>query len=277
MDYKRILTIQDISCFGQCSLTVALPILSACGLETCIIPSAVLSTHTGGFKNYTFKDLTDEIPKIEKHWMDESIKFDAIYTGYLGSARQIEYVLDIFKNLGKEGCVKIADPAFADNGALYAGFDGEYVREMAKVMRAADIIVPNISEACFLTGSEYKEEYTPDYIEDLFKKLKAMEIKTVILTGVGYRKDKTGVAVYDGDRTHYYEHAKIHGGSHGTGDVYASAFSGALLAGQSLTLAAKTAADYTYNCILATLDDKEHWYGVKFETALPELAAAIRG
>ena len=277
MAYKRILTIQDISCFGQCSLTVALPILSACGLETCIIPSAVLSTHTGGFKDFTFKDLTDEIPKIEEHWLKEGIKFDSIYTGYLGSVRQIDYVLDIFKRLVKEYCVKIVDPAFADNGVLYTGFDMNYVDEMKKLAAAADIVVPNISEACYLTGMEYMEEYTPVYIVELFEKLCALGCKTVILTGVGYASDKTGVAVFNGKDADYYEHTKIPKNCHGTGDIYASAFAGAYLRGKPLMEAAKIAADYTYSCIAATVDDKEHWYGVKFETVLPQLISAING
>lgn len=275
MAYKRILTIQDISCFGQCSITVALPILSACGLETCIIPSAVLSTHTGGFKNFTFKDLTEEIPKIEEHWLKENIRFDSIYTGYLGSVRQIDYVLDIFKKLGKEYCVKIADPAFADNGVLYTGFDMDYVFEMKRLCKAADIVLPNISEACFLTDSEYKEEYTKDYIFELFEKMAYMGCKTVILTGVGFTPDKTGAAVFDGGKVDYYEHAKIPTGCHGTGDVYAAAFAGAYLKDKTLFNAAQIAADYTYKCIADTVGDKEHWYGVKFEPSLADLIAEL--
>ena len=122
MSYQRILVVQDISCVGQCSLTVALPILSACGLETAILPSAVLSTHTGGdFTGYTFRDLTDDIPAICAHWQKQGIMFDALYTGYLGSARQVEMVEHIMKTLVKAGGAKIVDPAMADNGRLYAG------------------------------------------------------------------------------------------------------------------------------------------------------------
>ena len=139
MDYKRILTIQDISCFGQCSLTVALPILSACGVETVILPSAVLSTHTGGFTGFTFRDLSDDIPKISEHWQKEGIDFDAIYTGYLGSVKQIDMVTDIFNTFSaKKKCIKIVDPAMADNGKLYYGFDEVYASEMARLCRSAD-------------------------------------------------------------------------------------------------------------------------------------------
>ena len=149
---KRILTIQDISCVGQCSLTVALPILSAAGIETAILPSAVLSTHTAGFKGYTFRDLTDDMPAIAAHWKSEGIRFDAVYTGYLGSARQIAYVKQIFRDLLSDGGVRIVDPAMADNGKLYPGFDLAFAEEMKSLCAEADIILPNITEACFITG-----------------------------------------------------------------------------------------------------------------------------
>ena len=133
--YKRVLTIQDISCVGQCSLTVALPIISACGLETAVLPSAVLSTHTGGFKDFTFRDLTDDLPKILEHWKKENIQFDAFYTGYLGSAKQIAYVRDILHSVRKKESVNIIDPAMADNGRLYVGFDSAFVEAMKPLIR----------------------------------------------------------------------------------------------------------------------------------------------
>ncbi|MBO5480049.1 MAG: phosphomethylpyrimidine kinase, partial [Clostridia bacterium] len=139
---KRILTIQDISCLGQCSLTVALPIISACGIETCVLPSAVLSTHTGGFSGYTFRDLTEDMPLIEKHWQKEKITFDAIYTGYLGSAKQIDYVKSIFKTCASETAKKIVDPAMADNGKLYIGFDAAFVEKMKELCAEADVLLP---------------------------------------------------------------------------------------------------------------------------------------
>ena len=154
-DYPRVLTVQDISCFGQCSLTVALPIISVCGAETCVLPSAVLSTHTCGFSGYTFRDLTSDMPLIEKHWQKENITFDAVYTGYLGSAEQIGYVLDIAKNCLNDGGLLIVDPAMADNGKLYPGFDAAFVEEMQKLAAKADFLLPNLTEACLLTGEEY--------------------------------------------------------------------------------------------------------------------------
>ena len=275
MDYKRVLTVQDISCFGQCSLTVALPILSAAGHETVILPSAVLSTHTGGFTGFTFCDLTGEIPKITNHWSDEGIKFDAIYTGYLGSKTQIDYVKEMFNSLGKERFVKIVDPAMADNGKLYAGFDGDFVSEMKSLVFYADIILPTITEACFLTDTEYKENYDEAYIDNLIKKLTDNGAKTVIMTGVGFDSDTTGVMVYENGKKQYYKHRKVSRGSHGTGDVYASAFVGAYLKNNDIYLSAKIAADYTLACIDNTVNDDSHRYGVKFEPVLPYYIDAL--
>ena len=174
MSYPRVLTIQDISCVGQCSLTVALPVISACGVETCILPSAVLSTHTGGFKGFTFRDLTEDMPAIKDHWVSEGIKFDAIYSGYLGSKKQIDYVADIFGAVDKENTIKIVDPAMADHGKLYYGFDNEFVDAMKELCKVADFVIPNITEAALLTGSEYRTEYDREYIESLLKKFSDM-------------------------------------------------------------------------------------------------------
>ena len=269
MSYKRVLTVQDISCFGQCSLTVALPILSAAGHETVILPSAVLSTHTGGFTNFTVCDLTDEIPKITAHWQSEGIKFDAIYTGYLGSATQINYVKDMFKTLGKENLLKIVDPAMADYGKLYYGFDKAFVEEMKTLVYSADIILPNITEACLLTDTDYKETYDEDYINGIIDALVRNGAKTVILTGVSFDNGTTGVYVYENGTKRYYKHVKVSKNSHGTGDVYASAFVGALLGGKNPFDSAAIAADYTVKCIENTVDDDNHRYGVKFEPVLP--------
>jgi pyridoxine kinase len=174
MAYKRILTIQDISCVGQCSLTVALPILSACSLETAILPSAVLSTHTAGFHGFTFTDLTEEFPKIEEHWMRENISFSAVYTGYLGSVNQISYVKDIVKNCMDKDGTFIVDPAMADFGKLYPPFDKTYVEAMKQLCfdPMVKIILPNITEAAYLTDSEFREEYDEAYIKDIIAGLK---------------------------------------------------------------------------------------------------------
>ena len=275
MSYKKVLTIQDISCVGQCSLTVALPIISACGIETCVLPSAVLSTHTAGFSGYTFRDLTDDMPSIKEHWMKEGIKFDAIYTGYLGSTKQIDYVKDIFASTASEICVKIVDPAMADNGNLYPGFDEAFVEAMKELCKVADYVIPNITEACFLTGVEYKETYDRAYIDELLEKLTALGCKNIIFTGISYAEGKTGVVVLENGEYSYYEHDKLGKGCHGTGDVYASAFVGAYMRGKSAYEAAKIAADYAVECIKETAKLDNHWYGAAFEPVLGKLIAAI--
>lgn len=276
MPYKKVLTIQDISCVGQCSLTVALPILSAAGHETCILPSAVLSTHTGGFKGYTFRDLSEDIPKIAAQWREEGIAFDAIYTGYLGSAEQIEYVKNIIATLGAPGFVTVVDPAMADNGRLYTGFDADFVAEMRKLAFCADIILPNITEACLLTGIEYRESYDEAYIDSLLAALRAGGARTVILTGVSYTEDTTGIVILEGDTKSYYTHRKSPRSSHGTGDVYAAAFVGAYVGGKSAYEAAGIAGEYTLRCIENTVDDPDHWYGVKFEPVLGYYIDALK-
>ena len=260
---------QDISCVGQCSLTVALPILSAAGFETAILPSAVLSTHTAGFTGYTFRDLTEDIPGIVAHWKKEGIAFDAIYTGYLGSVRQIDLVKEMFVTLRKDAFVSIVDPAMADGGRLYPGFDAAFVEQMKTLTAGADVILPNITEACFLTDTDYREQYDEAYIVGLLAKLYTQGSKTVVLTGVGYTEDTTGVVVSGPGGVQYYRHRKLPKGSHGTGDVYASAFVGAYLRGKSAFDAAAIAADYTVRCIENTVDAPAHWYGVRFEPVLP--------
>jgi len=274
MDYKRILTIQDVSCIGQCSLTVALPVLSACGVETAVLPSAVLSTHTGGFTGYTFRDLTKDMPAIADHWEKEGLFFDAVYTGYLGSAEQIEYVIDIADRLLKDGCPLIVDPAMADNGKLYTGFDAAFVEAMKKLIDRADIILPNITEACLLTGTPYSESSDRDFIEGLLEKL-AADKRSVVLTGVGLMPGTTGAAVRENGVTSFYSHKKLDQGCHGTGDLFASAFCGALLRGISLYDAAGIAAEYVLGCIEYSAGDESHRYGVKFEPKLGELIRMI--
>ena len=275
MAYPRILTVQDISCVGQCSLTVALPVISACGVEACPIPSAVLSTHTAGFKNFTFRDLTDDMPLIKEHWISEGLQFDAIYTGYLGSAKQISYVKDLMSSVIRSGGIAVIDPAMADNGKLYLGFDEAFVEEMKKLCATADYLVPNITEASLLTGIEYKTEYDRAYIDSLLSALTAMGCKNVVLTGVSYTPATTGVVIYENGVYSYYEHEKIERGCHGTGDIYASAFIGSVMRGKSAYDAARIAADFTLLCIKETLKEPDHWYGVKFEPVLGRLIAAL--
>lgn len=276
MTYKRILTVQDISCVGQCSLTVALPIISACGVETCVLPSAVLSTHTAGFTGFTFRDLTEDIPAIHDHWVREGIVFEAIYTGYLGSTQQIDLVASLFRDVSAAGSLKIVDPAMADNGKLYSAFDDAYVQAMKGLCGQADFVVPNITEACFLTGMEFKTEYDRSYIDALISGLTALGCKNVVLTGVSYEPGKTGVVVYENRKYSYYEHDSLPNSCHGTGDIYASAFVGSLMRGKAAFEAAKIAADYTVECIKTTAKLDNHWYGAAFEPVLGQLIDMLK-
>lgn len=276
MDYKKVLTIQDISCVGQCSLTVALPIISACGIETCVLPSAVLSTHTAGFSGYTFRDLTEDMPSIREHWQKENIKFDAVYTGYLGSTKQIDYVADIFSSVINDKGLKIVDPAMADNGNLYPGFDMEFVEAMKGLCAKADYVVPNATEAAFLTGMKYKTDYDRAYIDEMIEKLISLGSENVILTGISYEAGKTGVVVFENGEYKYYEHEFLSNSCHGTGDIYASAFVGALVRGKGAYDSARIAADYTVECIKATAEEDNHWYGAKFEPVLGKLIAMLK-
>ena len=275
MTYKRILTIQDISCVGQCSLTVALPILSACGVETCVLPSAVLSTHTAGFTGFTVRDLTEDMPGIKDHWLKEGIQFDAIYTGYLGSTQQIGYVADIFAETAAEDCIKVVDPAMADNGKLYPAFDEVYVEGMKELCAKADYVLPNITEACFLAGVEYRTQYDRAYIDLLLQKLTAIGCKNIILTGVSYASGRTGIVVFENGSYAYYEHELLPNSCHGTGDIYASAFVGAFIRGKSAYDAAAIAGNYTMECIRYTATLDNHWYGAAFEPVLGKLINAL--
>ena len=270
---KRLLTIQDISCLGQCSLTVALPLISACGIETVILPSAILSTHTGGFTGYTFRDLTEDLSLIEKSWNAQGIKFDAFYTGYVCQS-QIDPILSIMRSCANDGAIKVVDPAMADGGKLYAGFADDFPQHMRRLCEEADYILPNLTEAAFLLGRKpVLEGYDQDFVEEMVRALHAIGAKNVILTGVSLDPSKLGFACYDGTETRYYFNERIPRLSHGTGDVYASVFAGALMRGRSMYDAAALAADIVCKSIIETPED--HWYGVCFEKAIPELVGRL--
>lgn len=276
---KRVVSIQDISCLGKCSLTVALPIISAMGVETCVVPTAVLSTHTGGFSGFTFHDLTQEVAPIAAHWKKEGITFDAIYTGYLGSFEQIQLVGDFFDQFGGENTLIYVDPAMADNGVLYTGFTPEFALEMGKLCGKADVIVPNLTEAAFMLGEEYVgENYDEAYIKGLLQRLTGLGCKVAVLTGVSFEKGKIGAMAYDSATGTFasYFNEELPVRFHGTGDVFASACVGALMNGKDLTGALKIAVDYTLECIRDTQNDPDaRWYGVNFESAIPMLVRSL--
>lgn len=260
---KRIIAINDISSFGKCSLTVAISILGAAGLETCALPTAVLSAHTG-FKGYTFCDLTDNILPTARHWDSMGLKFDGIYSGYLGSKEQIkcvEEIMDMF-SVG----IKVVDPVMGDDGELYDGFDKTFPQEMKKLIKRADVIVPNVTEACLLTGVAYRDEHTKEYINELIQSLQKECTATILITGINSKVDKISTAICENDKITYIENDKQRAVYSGTGDVFASTFTAALMYGFDTVGAAKLAADFVGECIEITrkLSSDRH-YGINFE------------
>jgi len=279
MKQKRLVSIQDISCFGKCSLTVALPIISAMGVETAIVPTAILSTHTGGFTGYTFNDLTEDIPKIGAHWRSIGLTFDAITTGYLGSFKQIDYVRSFISDFRHGGTTVFVDPVMGDNGKLYSGFTPEFARKMLSLCAEADYILPNLTEACIMLDEEYiAEGYDRDYILRLARKLADAGAKHVVLTGIGYEKDKLGAVCYnrEDDSCIEYYTERVPEKFHGTGDIFSSVFAGARTNGKTIYEALKIAADYTVLCIKKTLSDSDVRYGVRFEDCIPDLINMLK-
>ncbi|MDE5583539.1 MAG: pyridoxamine kinase [Ruminococcus sp.] len=275
---KKIVTIQDISCFGKCSLTVALPIISAMGIETAVIPTAVLSTHTGGFAGYTFRDLTDDIPNIANHWQNLGIKFNALYTGYLGSEKQVKIVSDFFDNFRTNENFTIVDPVLGDNGRFYDGFNENFAEKMAKLCGKADYIIPNMTEASFLLKIPYTESYDRAYIEEILRKLAGIGCKVPMLTGVRFDDSQQGAVAYNSEENKFYCSFgdNIARSVHGTGDIFASVFTGAVALGKSLQQALDIAVNFTVDCIKATQNYvDEMWYGSCFELCIPNLIKYI--
>jgi pyridoxine kinase len=268
---KKVVTMQDISCVGKCSLTVALPVISAMGIETAVLPTAVLSTHTM-FKGFTFHDLTNEIQPIMSHWKEEGFHFDAVYTGYLGSFEQLKLASALFSDFGSG--LKLVDPCMADNGALYPGFTKEFAASMAKLCAQADIICPNMTEASFLLNIPYTEEYDEAYVKDILKKLTDLGCRKAVLTGISLEKGKLGAYAYDSAANSYiaYFGSEEPEHFHGTGDIWASVLCGALVNGKSFQDAMTIACQFVAECIHLTLAEEGHnTYGVNFEQAVPYL------
>lgn len=276
---KRVIAVHDISCVGKCSLTVALPILSAAGIETSVLPTAVLSTHTGGFTGYTFRDLTDDVMPIIKHWESLNLKVDSIYTGYLGSFEQLRLVEELIDRLGKDALVLI-DPVMGDNGLLYGGFSPDFPKGMAKLCGKADIIVPNLTEAALMLGESYVgKNYDEKYICELLKRLADLGPKKVVLSGVSFEENVLGAAAYDTetDNVDFYFRDEIPGYYHGTGDVFGSALLAALLNGKTVKETLKIAVDFTVDSIGRTkAAGTDIRFGVDFENALPEFIKSVK-
>jgi len=277
---KKLLAINDISCVGRCSLTVALPIISSVGVECSILPTAILSTHTGGFTGYTFLDFTDEMQKVSNHWLQLNRKYDAIYTGFLGSSEQVDVVNDIVLKF-KDNNIIIVDPAMADNGKLYPIFDNNFPNEMKKLCLNGDVIVPNITEACLLTGYEYKQNnHTEEYIDGLLNALSNEGMKDIVLTGVAINDNKIGAVCYNHKtkEKYFYDQELIPGYYRGTGDVFASVLSSCIMKNKSLQESTKIAVDITVASIKETLkyQDIDVKYGVCFEEVIPLLIEKVK-
>lgn len=276
---KRAAAIHDISCFGKCSLTVALPILSAAGIEAAVIPTAVLSTHTGGFTDFTYRDLTADMRLIMAHWRSLGLHFDAVYSGYLGSFEQVAIVRDFIGMFRSEDTLVLVDPAMADGGQLYKTFEPPFVEEMKGLCAHADLIVPNITEAAMLTGETYQEgPYDKAYIERLLHGLLSLGAKQAVLTGVWFDERQYGAASLTlGDNApHYVFSPKVEGFYHGTGDVFASALLAARMRGQSLEESARVAVSLTCGSILRTkAAGTDLRFGVNFEEGLPDFIRAL--
>ena len=273
----KILTIQDISCFGQCSITVALPVVSAFGIETAILPLAVLSTHTSGFTDFTVRDLTEDLPEIKKHWEKEGIDFDAIYTGFIASIEQLDYIKDIIDSRLKPGGLVFVDPAMADHGEFYNGFDQEFADKMGELCKLGDYILPNTTEACYILHKPWKEEFTKEEMLEMANELSEFTKRYVILKGDTHKENELGMIVLDKQENtcEIVYNERIDYVSHGTGDVFASAFVGSTMVGKTPTAAAKVAGEFTKKAIEKTIGDENHWYGVKFEQAIPELYSLL--
>ena len=275
---KRIMAINDISCLGKCSLTVALPILSASGVEVCPVPTALLSTHTGTvFSGYTFKSLDDQIMPITEHWKKLNIDFDAIYSGYLGSYEQIKCVEKIIDDFKNENVTVLVDPVMGDDGKLYAGFDKKFAKGMLELCKKADIIVPNITEVSYMLDAEYKDIFSEEEIYALFDLFREKGINKAVITGIHMKDDVVACAVMDEEEFYFVKNKKITGMYHGTGDVFASALLGAYEKGKTLKEAVEFAAWFVFECITVTKERYgEYHYGVDFESVFDKFIERLQ-
>ncbi|MFT8888563.1 MAG: pyridoxamine kinase [Ethanoligenens sp.] len=276
---KHVAAIHDISGMGKCSLTVALPILSAAGVCTSIMPTAVLSTHTGGFTGFTYRDLTDDLLPFAEHWKSLNVHFDALYSGFLGSFAQLAIVSQIFDLLRSDDTLVMVDPVMADNGKLYSVYTPDFPKGMAKLCAKAGLIVPNMTEAAFLLNEPYREgPYDSAYVQKTLRALANLGASRVVLTGIWFGDEKLGAACYDQttDTVAYAFNEKIEGYYHGTGDVFGSALLSGLMRGLSLPSATQLAVDFTAGSIRRTrAAGTDVRFGVDFEEELPMLQTRL--
>ncbi len=263
---KRVLSIQDLSCLGKCSLTVALPVLSSMGCSCSVLPTAVLSTHTA-FPGPHIRDLTQDLKPVAEHWHTVGASFDAITVGYLSDPRQAELVGQVLEMFP---CPVILDPAMGDHGKLYRGLGEDHVAAMAGLCRKAKILLPNVTEAALLTGIPYREDGSTAYLRELAQGLLAFGAETVIITGFTRPDGQTGFfGMHRSGEEFPYHAQRIGKHFHGTGDLFAAVFTGALMAGKSAPDAATLAAQFTQRVIAATEESTP--FGIAFEPELPWL------
>ena len=271
---KRIVTVQDLSCLGKCALTVALPVISAMGVEAAVLPTAVLSTHTA-FPSPAVTDLTDMIDRVQTHWEQIGASFDGICTGYLASTRQVQQVLKLADRF--PGFL-LTDPVMGDNGKLYSRIDLEFAEQMRLLCARADMILPNLTEACQLTGTPYREDWDEASLKALLKQLTDLGCRIAAITGIAFSDGRVGVMGYEKatDTYYSYAHQRLEQGCHGTGDIFCAVCAGALALGKSWQASLQLAADFTLRCLqLTPLSQRDRRYGVCFEQALPYLYDAI--
>lgn len=262
---KKVLSIQDLSCMGKCSLTVALPILSAMGHSCSVLPTAVLSTHTG-FPAPVVQPMTENLLPFAEHMVSVGGGFDCISTGYLSGPQQAEVVCAV---LDKFDCLKVIDPAMGDHGRLYARMTDAQVEAMKHLCRRGDFLLPNLTEAAFLTGLPYREDGDGMYLIEMAEALCGFGARGVIITGISWDEGHTGWAGMQNGRFFSYRAKRIMRTQHGTGDMFAAVTTGALVQGKPLHIAGALAAKFVEQSILATPESTP--FGANFESQLPWL------
>lgn len=252
----RVAAVHDLSGFGRVSLTMVIPILSTMGVQVCPLPTAVLSTHTGGYKNYKFIDLTDHLAEYIEHWAAIGVEFDCIYTGYLGSARQIDIMSQFIHDFRQQDQLVVIDPVLGDNGGLYQSFDMSMVNNMRRFIRLAQIITPNLTEAAFLLDKPYRKTYEKEELKDWLVKLAEMGPKIVIITGIpdNLTDEITYVIAYNREDERFWKVKCSYIPAHfpGTGDGFTSVVVGSLLRGDSLPIALDRAVQFILSAIRAS-------------------------
>ena len=271
---KTVLSVQDLSCVGRCSLTVALPVLSAMGCRCSVLPTAVLSTHTG-FPDPHVVSLTEHFEPIARHWDSQDLRFDAVSTGYMADPDQIEALLPLVRSHREKGSTIIVDPAMGDHGKLYSRLDEDHVLAMSELCKEADILLPNLTEAALLADMPYREQTDGSYLRALLGALmEYYKVKGVVITGVSGKDGTIGFCGAHVEEGSFSYHAPVVPRQcHGTGDLFTAVFTGGVARGMSSYDSGVLAADFVRSCVAQTPEVTPH--GVTFEPQLSQLWAQI--